>query len=205
VLEAPARIELATLRLGNECSIQLSYGATIHLYKIHERDGRIRRVDAFLSLLSVLADLDWVAIFALVVAVASLWVAVRTLDVARKTVRDAADDWAQRKWFELYQQADYAYDLLDRFRQVHPAAGSTNSGHMASDWNDTMLTIRRAHAMAVVFPVNPTIAKFVSATSVFQNQQNAYNQTIVDAFFDAVQDLRDMATLRPEVLNRQNP
>jgi hypothetical protein len=26
-LEAPARIELATLRLGNECSIQLSYGA----------------------------------------------------------------------------------------------------------------------------------------------------------------------------------
>jgi hypothetical protein len=34
-LEAPARIELATLRLGNECSIQLSYGATIHLYKIH--------------------------------------------------------------------------------------------------------------------------------------------------------------------------
>jgi hypothetical protein len=35
-LEAPARIELATLRLGNECSIQLSYGATIHLYKIHQ-------------------------------------------------------------------------------------------------------------------------------------------------------------------------
>jgi hypothetical protein len=35
-LEAPARIELATLRLGNECSIQLSYGATTHLYKIHE-------------------------------------------------------------------------------------------------------------------------------------------------------------------------
>jgi hypothetical protein len=26
-VEAPARIELATLRLGNECSIQLSYGA----------------------------------------------------------------------------------------------------------------------------------------------------------------------------------
>jgi hypothetical protein len=26
-MEAPARIELATLRLGNECSIHLSYGA----------------------------------------------------------------------------------------------------------------------------------------------------------------------------------
>jgi hypothetical protein len=157
------------------------------------------------AVLSFLAGLDWVAISAVVVAVVSLWVAVRTLDVARKTVQDAAEDWAQRKWFELYQQADYAYDLLDRFRQVHPAAGSTNSGQMASDWNETMLAIRRAHAMAVVFPVNPTITKFLSATAVFGNMQNAYNQTIVNAFFHAVQDLRDMATLKPEVLNRQTP
>lgn len=29
-MEAPARIELATLRLGNECSIHLSYGAVVH-------------------------------------------------------------------------------------------------------------------------------------------------------------------------------
>ena len=149
--------------------------------------------------------LDWVAIIALAVAIISLWVARQTLVVTRKALKDAADDWAQRKWFELYQQADYAYDVLDRFRQVHPAAGSTNSGQMASDWNETMLAIRRAHAMAVVFPVSTTITKFLSATAVFGNMQNAYNQTIVKAFFHAVQDLRDMATLKPEVLNRQKP
>lgn len=153
------------------------------------------------SVCSFLAGLDWVAVSALVVGVAALWVAIRTLDVARKTLQDAAEDWAQRKWFELYQQGDYAYDLLDRFRQVHPAAGSTNSGQMASDWIQTMLAIRRAHTMAVVFPVNPTITKFLHATAVFANTQNAYNQTIVDAFFDAVEDLRDMAKLKPEVLN----
>jgi hypothetical protein len=150
-----------------------------------------------------LAGPDWVAISALAVAVVSLWVARQTLVLTRKTLEDAADDWAQRKWFDLYQQADHAYDLLDFFRQVHPAAGSTNSGQMVSDWNETMEAIRRAHTMAVVFPVNPTITKFLNATAVFSNTQNAYDQTIVHAFFDAVQDLRDMAVLKPEVLNRQ--
>ncbi len=154
---------------------------------------------------SQLTASDWIAVASLVAALASLVVAVASFVVARKTLADAAEDWAQRKWFELYQQADYAYDLLDRFRQVHPAAGSTNSGQMASDWNETMLAIRRAHAMAVVFPVNPTIANFRPATAVFGNMQNAYNQTIVDAFFDGVQDLRDMATLKSEVLNRRKP
>jgi hypothetical protein len=204
-LEAPARIELATLRLGNECSIQLSYGATIHLYKILERDGRIRRMYPFWSFL---AHVDWLTISGIFVAVVSLWVAIRalkvsdeTLVVARKTLQDADEDWAQRKWFDLYVKADEAFNFLDRFRQVHSPA-SMNPAQQHQDWNEVMFAIRRAHTMAMVFPKNPAIDKFIAATSVFDDMQHGYNKTYLAAVLDATEDLRDMAKLKPEVLNR---
>ena len=152
------------------------------------------------AVLSFLARLDWVAISALVVAIAALWVAVRTLDVARKTLQDAAEDWTQRKWFDLYVMADEAFNLLDRFRQIHPPI-SMNPALQHQDWNEVMLAIRRAHTRALVFPKNLAIDKFLAATSVFNNMQHGYNQTYLAAFLDATEDLRDMAKLKPEVLN----
>jgi len=154
-----------------------------------------------------LARVDWLAISGLFVAVVSLVVAVRalkvsneTLLVARKTLQDADEDWAQRKWFDLYVKADDAFNLLDRFRQVNPA--STNSAQQRQDWNEVMLAIRRAHTRALIFPKNPAIDKFLASTSVFDDMQHGYDKTYLAAFLDATEDLRDMAKLKPEVLNR---
>jgi hypothetical protein len=158
---------------------------------------------------SFLARLDWMSISGVFVAAVSLWVAIRalnvsneTLAVARKTLQDADEDWAQRKWFDLYMKADEAFNLLYRFRQVHPAVGSMNPAQQTQDWNLVILTIRQAHTMALVFPKNAAIDKFLAATSVFGDMQHGYDRDYLKEFLDANEDLRDMAKLKPEVLNQ---
>jgi hypothetical protein len=159
-----------------------------------------------------LQRLDWgvisgvsgviIAVISLFVARKTLHVADKSLAVARRAQEDANEDWAQRKWFDLYVAADHAFNLLDRFRQVHPNI-SMNPAKKNEDWNDVMLAIRHAHSMALVFPQNAAMDKFFAATSVFNKAENAYNTTYVDAVLDATEDLRDMAKLKPEVLNRR--
>ena len=173
----------------------------VHIFLLN---GRIRRMYA---LWSFLARLDWMSISGIFVAAVSLWVAIRalnvsneTLAVARKTLQDADEDWAQRKWFDLCVKADEAFNLLDRFRQVHPPI-SMNPEQKHQDWTEVMLAIRRAHTMSLVFPKNPAIDKLHAATSVFGDMQHAYSETHLAAFLDATEDLRDMAKLKPEVLN----
>jgi hypothetical protein len=63
-----------------------------------------------------------------------------------------------------------------------------------------MYLIKRAHSMAMVFPQHPAIAKLVQATSAFNDPADAFLPWRKKLFFDAVQNMRDMAKLDPSVL-----
>src|SRR5271166_346931 len=161
--------------------------------------GTWRKLAPMCLMLHVLRSLDWVAISALVVAGASLWVAVKTL-------KDAEESWKQQKWFDLYAKADEAYDAFDLYCKVW--AGFLNPSLQINgldfpkrqyEWNNLMFLIKRVHSMAMVFPKHLAIDKLVEAT-VFDTPEDASQPERLKLFFDAVQDMREMAVLDPSVL-----
>jgi len=149
--------------------------------------------DQMHRIISFLAALDWVAVSALFVAVVSFF-------VARKTLLDAEDFWKQQKWFDLYAKADEAYDTFERYRTIYKVYQDPtwNQGH-TEDWNNLMFLIRRVHSMAMVFPKHPAIDKLVEAT-LFSTPQDAFQDQRRKLFFDAVQDMREMALLDSSIL-----
>jgi hypothetical protein len=149
---------------------------------------------------SFLAALDWVALIALCVAIWSLYVGRRALEVGQKTLENAEESWNQQKWFDLYAKADEGYDLLDWYCTVYQSSPKPQTPAQASDWNSLMYLIKRAHSMAVVFPKHSAIDKLLQATSAFNNPADAFLPWRKPLFFEAVQDLRDMAKLDPSVL-----
>jgi len=145
------------------------------------------------KILTFFGSLDWVAISALVVAIVSLF-------VARKTLKDAEEFWKQQKWFDLYAKADEAYDTLDRYCTTYRGLNRPEIlvSH-ADDWNDLMFLMRRAHSMAMVFPKHPAIDKLVKATS-FNRPEDAFEEGRLNLFSEAVGDMREMAVLDPSIL-----
>jgi hypothetical protein len=141
-----------------------------------------------------------VAILALFVAVVSFVVAVVSLVIAQRTLKDSEESWKQQKWFDLYAKADEAYDTYERYCTYksllpHPEA---HLGHIEA-WNDLMFLTRRVYTMAMVFPKHPAIDKLVEATN-FRTPADALEEGRRKRFFDAVQDMREMAVLDPSVL-----
>jgi hypothetical protein len=153
------------------------------------------------------ATLDWVAASALIVAVVSFV-------VARKTLMDAEDSWKQQKWFDLYAKADEGYDTLDKYRKTWeghlnpkvPAPHGVDIWKRESDWNNLMFLIKRVHSMAMVFPRHAAIGKLVAATQ-FNTPEDAFENAFQDErfgmFFNAVQDIREMALLDKSILERR--
>lgn len=181
-------------------------GHYLPLYKNQRADGRIPRMICFLAGLNAS---DWIAVFSLIAAIGSVYVAWRSfvvgkasLDVAKKMMEDADEDWAQQKWFDLYVKADDAYNLLDRFRQVHSQSYSVNPEKRALDWEETIFALRRAGTRATVFPKHSAIDKLIAA-SVFKNFPDVNDEKVL-AYRDATECLRQMALLKAEVLNRKN-
>jgi hypothetical protein len=62
-----------------------------------------------------------------------------------------------------------------------------------------MFLIRRVHSMAMVFPKHPAIDKLVKAT-MFSTPDGAFEEWRRKLFFDAVQDMREMALLDSSIL-----
>ena len=145
-------------------------------------------------ILSFLSALDWVAISA-------LFVAVWSFVVARKTLKDAEEFWKQQKWFDLYAKADEGYDTFDLYCATYKEAHHPElfDGHAAA-WNNLMFLIRRLHSMAMVFPKHSAIDKLVKATTGFTTPEAALQPWRLKLFFDAVQDMREMAVLDPSIL-----
>jgi hypothetical protein len=145
-------------------------------------------------ILTFLGSLDWAAISALVVAIVSLF-------VARKTLKDAEEFWKQQKWFDLYAKADEGYDTFDRYCTDYKAFLPHPEMHLSHPdaWDNLMFLIRRVHSMAMVFPKHPSIDKLAKATE-FSTPQNALEEWRLKLFSEAVEDMREMAVLDPSIL-----
>jgi hypothetical protein len=118
----------------------------------------------------------------------------------RKTLKDAEEYWKQQKWFDLYGKADQAYNDLDRYRETYKGVTGIMTEQQATDWNNLMISIRNVHTMAMVFPVCEVITKLAEATDHFEHPSHASFVTRMPMFADAVEGLRQMARLNPEVL-----
>jgi hypothetical protein len=143
-------------------------------------------------ILHFLGSLDWIAIFALVVAIVALF-------VAQKTLKDAEEFWKQQKWFDLYAKADEGYDTFEFYCTTYKGVKGIGTTQQNDDWNSLMLLIRSVHSMAMVFPKHPAIDKLAKATSV-KTPADALEEWRLKLLFDAVQDMRDMAVLDPSIL-----
>src|SRR5229473_2109454 len=86
------------------------------------------------SVLKFLATLDWVSI-------ASFFVAVASFVIARATLKEAKEDWKQRKWFDLYFSTDEAYNALDRYQTLYTGQPYVQTPQQVYDWNKLMFLI----------------------------------------------------------------
>jgi hypothetical protein len=139
-----------------------------------------------------------VAIASLLAAGAAAWVARSSLSQAKQVADRDKKDWKQRKWFDLYFKAGEAYDALDRFQTMYPSGW--NTVEFERDWNDLIRTVRSVHTMALVFPKNPAIDAFLSATGEFKDPKEALSKDRLAKIFDAVEGLRQNALVDPSVL-----
>ncbi len=96
----------------------------------------------------------------------------------------------------MYLKGDEVYDLLDRF---HALSATWSKEQWGREWNDLMRVIRGANAMAVVFPKNPAIQAFLSATAVFKDDKTVSEERLARVF-DAVELIRQKALIHPSIL-----
>jgi hypothetical protein len=140
-----------------------------------------------------------VAASSLIVSLIATGVAKQSRDQATRVADRDSIAWKQRKWFDLYFEAEKAYDMLDQFQtQYHHGAPPQHDGiwnKYASDVNALMSMIRRVHSMAAVFPMNPAVDKLFES-AVFPNEDELLSIDRKTMMFDAVQDIREKALIK---------
>lgn len=140
-----------------------------------------------------------VSVTSLLVSLVATALAKQSLDEAKRVADRDSNDWKQRKWFELYFEAEKAYDALDQF-QCQYVDGAPD--HSKDDWkkyvsdvNVLASVIRRVHSMAAVFPMTPELDKLFHST-VFPNDNDLLSIDRKTAVFDAVEGIRQKALIK---------
>jgi hypothetical protein len=142
------------------------------------------------------------SIASLLVGVAAAWIAASSLSQARRVAEGAQRDWRQRKWFDLYFEADEAYDALDHFQVLYPSslAPGWGSAEWERCWNDLMRAMRTVNRMAVAFPKNSVVDDLFSATAGFANPNEALSKDRLQQLLNAVEGLRQKSLVDATVL-----
>jgi len=157
---------------------------------------------------------DYVGLISLLVAVASCIASIAAAVFAKISVSQAKeaiaqaeriaqrehDEWAQRKWFDLYLRAAEALDTLDYFRVKYPNVEYKGTEEWAKDWSEMMFKVRAAGRMAFVFPKNPTVTAFIVSCK-FRDSENAVSDERYKEMFEPVEGLRGKALVNPSVLD----
>jgi hypothetical protein len=128
--------------------------------------------------------------------------AAESLRQAKTVAERELADWRQSKWFELYFRASEMCDTLDHFQKMHPqdAKEYRYSEPLNSDYNNFMFLNRKCLTMAVVFPKNDAVDKLAAAAAAFKEWEEVFSAERLKAIEAAVQDIRELALLHPEVL-----
>lgn len=158
----------------------------------------------------------FIGVGSIIIAGASLWVAKASLNAA-ETASQTADetlqqtkevaerdlaDWRQTKWFDLYVRAREMGTALEHF-QIKYRGKLSDPGQddeMKKDYNAFIILNRRCMTMAVVFPKNEVIENLAAAAAAFRDWKEALSPKRLELIEDAIEDVRTLALLRPEVL-----
>lgn len=108
-----------------------------------------------------------ITVASLVVSIVSVLNAKTALTQGKQVAEREQREWRERKWVEMYLKANEVYDALDRFRVL---SGAWSDEERDREWNYLMSVIRSAHAMALVFPINPALEAFLESTAVFKTE-----------------------------------
>jgi hypothetical protein len=127
----------------------------------------------------------------LVVSISSAIIAQSSLIQTKKVAEREQREWRERKWIEMYLKANEVHDALDRFRVL---SSSWSDHELEREWNYLMSVIRSAHAMAVVFPINPALDTFLKASAVFKTETTVSDE-LLSKVFDAIELIRDKAKM----------
>lgn len=137
-----------------------------------------------------------------VVAVASGFVAIGALWVAKKTLELANMDWRQRKWFDLYAKGNEAYDALERFQISYPSRQDLVTPEGPREWNSVMSIMRSLHTLAVVFPKCQEIDNLAATTAIFRDQNAAFSKDALKNILQALEGIRQRALVDVSVLGK---
>jgi hypothetical protein len=157
-----------------------------------------------------------IGIASLFASAASLWIAKaslnaantasRTADETLRQAKDVADrdlaDWRQLKWFDLYIRARDMGTALEYFQTKYRRTlrDPQQDHEMNKDYNDFMLLNRQCMTLAVVFPKNEVIENLAAAAAAFRDWKEALSPRRLELIEDAIEEIRTLALLRPEVL-----
>jgi hypothetical protein len=136
---------------------------------------------------------DWIALAAVAIAIASFWVAQRTL-------QQMEDDWRQKVWFDLFLKADEAYNMLDYYQSTYANQHAPQTQQQAADWTKLIFHIRRLHSMGLAFPPNWVGQELFSATTGFEHSENAFDENRLSRIFDASHYVLSQAKLNASLL-----
>lgn len=140
-----------------------------------------------------------VSVASLVVSLVAAVLAGHSLDQAKRVADRDSADWKQRKWFELYFEAERAYDALDQIQSQYadgaPSQDSAEWNKYATQVNSLMLMMRRVHSMAAVIPVLPEVTMLFLNT-VFPNENDLLSADRKSSLFNAVEGIRQKALIK---------
>ncbi len=140
-----------------------------------------------------LSTSDWIAIGAVAVAIASFWVASRTL-------QQMEDDWRQKVWFDLFLKTDEAYNMLDYYQKAYANQHTPQTQTQQADWAKLMFDVRLVHSTIMAFPSNWVGQEVIEATIGFNHPENAFEADRLSKMFDASQYVLAHARLNQAIL-----
>lgn len=148
-----------------------------------------------------------IALASLLIALASLCIAWNSVRIGKNALLQAKvdsdraqRDWRQRKWFNLYVEADRAINLLEAF-QIKYGKVSADSNTWKAEWESTVHQLRRVCSMGAVFPINPATDRFFAAAAAIPNPEWGLPKGCFDEVSEAVEDIRQKALVDPTVLD----
>jgi len=130
---------------------------------------------------------------------ASVRIAQRSLDFAKEVAAREQRDWAQRKWFDLYLEAEKFTNSLEHLQTLYDVPLETTEFETLA--NNVTFAGRHVITLASVFPQNTAInALFACVQKWPLSSHNLLTKQMLAEYADAIELLRQKALVDPSIL-----